>query len=412
MKKLAFALIAIVLGIVLAALLVEGLAITVFTVREREFVPARERLRRVANTFVEDVTRPRQECQYIDSLFPHPYLAFVHHGNPPCGRANTNNIGLHGEDFPVERRQDRFVVLVTGGSVAGQFAQIDQNGPRYLESMLNASYVSPTGKPFLVLNGGDGAWKQPQQAILFLLYSDVVDAVVTLDGFNEALVIGSGSTIALEHPPNNFLGVVHPLAVEPEAVAMSRLLMGRFVGFVIQNPILSRSHAAFAVVGGLRRVVNREWPGPGGPRRTTIWGMFALPPEWDEERRIQWGIGRYQKYIRDMNAIASRRGVLIAHFIQPVPAIDKPLTDQERAVIGDLRYRPIYERMTDALLGLRAEGVRIFSLLSLFRNVPETIYADHIHCERDGRGESRGYRMMAEEVARTLGETWQLGRKN
>ena len=79
----------------------------------------------------------------------------------------------------------RFVILVTGGSVAAQFAQLLPGGPRYLEQALNERYISPMGQPFLVLNGGDAAWKQPQQIILFLLYVDAIDTVVTLDGFNE-----------------------------------------------------------------------------------------------------------------------------------------------------------------------------------------------------------------------------------
>ncbi|MCI0547132.1 MAG: hypothetical protein L0027_07585 [Candidatus Rokubacteria bacterium] len=409
MKKVVFALIAVGIGVLVGALLVEVLAIAAFSLRDGEFVPARERLRRVANTFVEGVSRDQRGCQYIDSLFPHPYLAFVHNGTEPCGRPNTNNIGLHGEDFPAERRRDRFVVLLTGGSVAAQFAQIDVGGPKYLEAILNASFVSPTGQPFVVLNGADGAWKQPQQAILFLLYSSVVDAVVTLDGFNEALIIASGGTVGLEHPSNNFLGVVNPLSGEPYGVVVSRLLLGRLVGSLTTSPVLSHSHAVFGAVSVLRRLVNREWS--AGPRRPTIEGLFALPSEWDGEKRIQVRLERYQRYIRDMNAVANRHRVLIAHFIQPVPAIEKPLTPEERAVVGDLSYRGVYERMTDALLRLRGEGVQIFSLLSIFRNVTDTIYADHIHCERDARGESRGYRLMAEEVARTLGETWKLAPK-
>jgi hypothetical protein len=405
-KKVAFAIVTVAIGMAGAALTIELLAIAALSLRDGHFVPARERVRREANTFVESGTRIGPECQYIDQLFPHPYLAFVHHGNHPCGRANTNNIGLHGDDFPAERRPDRFVILVTGGSVAGQFAQNQVGGPRYLEAILNASFVSPTGQPFLVLNGGEGAWKQPQQAILFLLYSAVVDAVVTLDGFNEALIVGSRDSVGLEHPASNFLGVVNPLTGEPYGVVLSRLLLGRLVGFVSRNSVLSQSHAAFIVMRGLRGAVNREWS--AGAPRTTIKGLFALPPQWDGEKRIQVGLERYKTYIRDMNAIARSRGVFIAHFIQPVPAIDKRLTEQERAVVGDLSYRGLYERMTAALLELGAEGVSIFSLLSIFRDMPDTIYVDHIHCEQNPRGESRGYRLMAEEVARVLGETWAL----
>src|SRR5205823_4515934 len=100
-------------------------------------------------------TQQRADCRYVDTLFPHPYLAFVHHGNPPC-RLRVNNIGLFGPDFPSERPTDRFVVLLAGGSVAAQFAGAGPGGVPYLESILNARYESPNGRPFLLLNGSDG----------------------------------------------------------------------------------------------------------------------------------------------------------------------------------------------------------------------------------------------------------------
>src|SRR5687768_6438406 len=128
--------------------------------REGRYAPARERFARKTNTFVAGLSSG--ECSYLDALYPHPYLGFVHHGNPPCGMATINNIGLFGPDFPSQRRDDRFVILLTGGSVAAQFAMPLANSPTYLEQFLNSKYLSPNGMPFLVLDGGDGAWKHPQ----------------------------------------------------------------------------------------------------------------------------------------------------------------------------------------------------------------------------------------------------------
>src|SRR5262245_13056832 len=219
MKKAAFVLITVVVAVVIVCIGVEFMAVVVLTLKEGSYVSARERFRREANRYVQDVTRGGRSCQYIDSLFPHPYLAFVHHGNPPCGVPGINNIGLFGPDFPSERIRDRFVVLVTGGSVAAQFGQMVPDGPRHLEIVLNERYVSPTGKPFLVLNGGDGAWRQPQQTILFLLYGDVVDAVITLDGFNELNQLRS--KMRFEYPANNFL-IANPMAGDPTGRIMAR----------------------------------------------------------------------------------------------------------------------------------------------------------------------------------------------
>ena len=159
---------------------------------------------RTQNTYVRDLTK-ETDCRYVDTLFPHPYLAFVHHDNPPCGLHYVNKIGLFGDDFPVVKRTDRYVILLTGGSVASQMAQNWRPpAPHYLEEELNKKYVSPNGKPFEVLNGGDGAWKEPQAFILFSLYATSVDAVVTLDGFNEYYSFWPGTEERLERPDRQF----------------------------------------------------------------------------------------------------------------------------------------------------------------------------------------------------------------
>jgi hypothetical protein len=405
-KKTAFVLSTTLLALFLAAVVFELLAMAVLTLKQGRFVRARELLRRVEGTFIGDVTRTGADCQYIDSLYPHPYLAFVHHANSPCGLPYVNNIGLFGSDYPSQKQPDRFIVLLTGGSVAAQFGQLHPDGPRFLEEILNASYVSPSGKPFLVLNGADGAWKQPQQAILFLLYSDVVDAVVTLDGYNEREFASGVATFRFEYPANSF-AIVNPLADNRYDVVAGRWLLGRLVGYMSRSRVWSRSHGAVMIVRVLRSSLERL-AASTGDRKTTLQSIFAVPPGWDREKRAEWAMGQYKKYIHAMDAVAADRKVLAAHFIQPVPAIGKRLTPEEQAVVGDLSYGPSYARMAEGLLSLRRDGVKIFSLLHMFQNVDETLYADHAHMKRDANSDSRGYRLMAQEIARILAAEWGL----
>jgi hypothetical protein len=200
------------------------------------------------NTFIAGVTGQSVGCRYVDTLYPHPYLGFVHHGNPPCGLPAINNIGLFGPGLPSERRTDRFVVLVTGGSVSAQLMSSGPSGTPYLQAILERDYVSPTGQPFLLLNGGDGGWHQPQQAILFLLYADAVNAVVTLDGFNERYFVGS--SVRFEYPPNNFndinpaselvFGCCHTLDCRQDLRPCAR-----------GSRVLSRSQAAYLALARL-----------------------------------------------------------------------------------------------------------------------------------------------------------------
>jgi len=118
-------------------------------------------------------------CAYGDTLTPHPYLAFVQRALPGC--VEVINVGINGPDYPIENDEDTFVIMLTGGSVAAQLARMKTGS---FEQVLNTRYGTG-GMRFVVLNGALPAWKQPQQLIMLLLYGDVIDAVVTLDGFNE-----------------------------------------------------------------------------------------------------------------------------------------------------------------------------------------------------------------------------------
>ena len=407
-KKRLFGGIAIFLGFILGIAMLEIAAIAYVVVKEGRYLSAQELFHRDQNLFIEQVSTAKSSCRYIDSLFPHPYLGFVHHGNPPCGIPHINNIGLFGENFPVQKRDDRFVVLLTGGSVAAQLGQIlGPEKPRYLEEALNAQYVSPNGKPFLVLNGGDGAWKQPQQLILFLMHGDFVNAVVTLDGFNEHY--GLTGKMRFEYPANNFM-LANPLANYNFGQLVGAWLVGKIAGALRENVILGHSHLAYYVVHAVDKWVKRAET-PEDEQRTTIESLFSLPASWDENKRFAWQFKRYHSYIISMDAVAKSQGVISAHFIQPVPAIGKQLTEKERAVVGGLDYRDVYRRMTDKLLALQKQNVEIFSLLDIFANERDTLYQDPIHLKIDADGESRGYRIMADRMAEDLGKAWRLRSK-
>jgi hypothetical protein len=390
-------------ALVLLALGMELVATAFVVAREGRYVQARERFANRNNTFVAALARG--ECGYLDSLYPHPYLGFVHHGNPPCGMKDINNIGLFGPDFPSQRPNDRFVILVTGGSVAAQFAQPLAKSPTYLEQFLNSKYVSPTGMPFLVLDGGDGAWKHPQSTILSLLYADAVHAIVTLDGFNEHFMLETSRRF--EVPANNFLSV-NPLATQNFGAISTRWAVGRLRAKAGDNALLSRSHATYEIVAMLERWAERRATATAVPK-TSVDTLFALPSSWTAEQRRTWQINQYKKYLRAITAIARDQGALSAHFIQPVPAFGKPLTPDERRAVGDLDYRDSYLGMVKEMLTLNDSGTSVVSMLSLFDGDTRTLYGDPIHMIYDPKTkESPGYERMAAQMADDLGRLWHL----
>jgi hypothetical protein len=409
LKRSFFRAIAMLLAVAIVTAGVELLANAYLYARDGRYIPARARLEALGNTFIAGATRQNAGCRYVDTLYPHPYLGFVHHGNPPCGLANVNNIGLFGADYPSERPVDRFVVLVTGGSVSAQMMSSGLKGVPYLQAILNRDYESPTGGAFLLLNGGDGGWHQPQQLILFLLYADAVHGVVTLDGFNERYFVGS--SVRFEYPPHNFTEI-NPLLSSSYSDVVKRWAAGRIYGRAQASPVLSRSQAVYLLLTRIDAYIKRQQEEYVAGERTNINTMFALPKEWDEERRVAWADGQYRKYIRAMDAVAAQHDVRVAHFIQPAPAIGKPLTEEEKRVVGDLGYRARYERITGDVLGLAKEGSPIYSLLDLFEHSPQTLYADVIHLRQAPDGASEGYSLMAERMASVLARAWNLRRRH
>lgn len=391
------------LALALLALGMELIASGYVYAREGRYVRARDRFASKTNTFVAGLSRG--ECGYLDTLYPHPYLGFVHHGNPPCGMAAINNIGLFGPDFPSQRPHDRFVVLLTGGSVAAQFATPLAKSPTYLEQFLNSKYVSPTGMPFLVLDGGDGAWKHPQPTILALLYADAVHAIVTLDGFNEHFMLETGRRF--EYPANNFLSV-NPLATQNFGTMATRWAVGRLRAKAADNALLSRSNATYEVIALLERWAEKRAT-PVTTPRTSLDTLFALPQSWTPQERRTWHINQYKKYLRAISGIARDQGALSAHFIQPVPAFGKPLTADEQKVVGDLGYRDSYLAMANEMLTLNDSGLPVVSMLAVFDGDSRTLYSDPIHIIYDLQTrESPGYERMAAQMADDLGRLWGL----
>lgn len=413
MKQRIFGWISVLIGIVMAMLLIEGTATLWLFLEDGHYTSADELFERTQNTYVRDMTK-NSDCRYIDTLFPHPYLGFVHHANPPCGKSWVNNIGEFGDDFPVEKRDDRYTILLTGGSVASQLGQeLEPPAQRYLEEVLNKRYISPNGKPFLVLNGGDGAWKEPQPFIMFALYSGSVDAVMTLGGFNEQYLFMPGATERLERPLSNFLDVNPFVADENFGDAAIGWVIGRISGVLQRIPVIGHSHAAYMIIRGIEAVAKSK-DQTFAKKKTTLTSLFAFPPGYakDPEKLFQVQLGLYQKYERGIEAIARDYGIKTAYFLQPVPGYGKELTPEERAAAGDLSYVDRYRRIVAGMLTLRERGMAVFDLGDIYKDHKERLYADQVHCYRKSekidnyRADSPCYTIMAEAIAKDLAGVW------
>lgn len=396
---------ALCLGLIGALAGLEVLSTAWQTIRDGRYTPARELFATSRNTYIHDITGSGgSNCRYVDTMFPHPYLAFVHHRDDPCGVPSANNLGMLGDNYPVSRNPDRYVILLAGGSVASQISQLNQPGRRsFLEEELNKSYVSPTGQPFLVLNGGLGAWKQPQQLILLAIYGDFIDAVVTLDGYNEQHLIQPGLKVRFEMPAANYLGVNPIVAKDGFGSLAISWFMGRIAGW-LGTGLTSHSHAAYLVASALASKPADDSSGFGAK---TYSAMMSLPSDITDSATtyMDWQTAQYAKYIRVMDVTARDFGIKSMFFLQPVPAVAKVLTPEESRATPDRRYGERYVEIVRRLLILRERNIQVRSLLDVFKDEKETIYSDDIHPKRDLM-DSRGYALMAARMAQEMAGTW------
>ena len=126
---------------------------------------------------------------------------------------------------------------------------------------------------------------------------------------------------------------------------------------------------------------------------------------------IPWQIEQYRKYIKIMDMTARSYNVKEMFFLQPVPAVGKQLTEEEKRATPDTSYGQRYVRIVRDLEALNEGGIPVRSLLDIYANEKETIYADTIHAYQAPGGESRGYRIMAARMARDMADGWGLQRK-
>jgi hypothetical protein len=325
--------------------------------------------------------RGSQSCKFADKLLPHPYLGYVFSVGRPCSEPEAHAPGFISREFPAARRSDAFVVLVSGGSVADLCTRPDDDGKPPLESALNARFRAPKGDRFLVLNGAVGGWKEPQARFLFEMYGHIADGWVTLEGYNELNV--ARTQLAFDFPPAAFLQM-NPLYENDLDVVGGTAALDRVHRTILGSFLLRHSHFVHALFLAARaRIERRTAAGDSATHQLFSGGSW--------ERNLD----TWRRHLDGIHRDARAAGVLDAVFLQPVPALGKPLTDEERRVVGDLSYGADYRRAVAALPD-------VHSLLDAFTGIDRTLYVDDIHYRDEG------CRIVTEAMAGELGRAWHL----
>jgi hypothetical protein len=416
LRKFGFYLILVVFAFV-ATLFVGELGVTVYhIVRDGKYISPGDRLAAERNAYVEVAwaQTPSKSCGYGDSLIVHPYLAFVQTALGPCGVNYANSKSLIGKEFPDRPQPRTGIILVTGGSVAAQFVWDNRKEESPLERILNAEFTGDRFDRFIVLNGGHGAWKQPNQYIFFGLYADILAGIITLDGVNEHDWIASRRRF--EEPASNYFQAVErqdPRVTTAPLTMAALKLDADLYRFASRHALFQVSSLAYSVVDavrtGLRLYASRspkisitaedDWI------KASYAQMFAFHDKMTREERKIWSLRQYEKYIRLIHAGAEALRIKSLFLIQPIPGWGKLLTEQER-IVARGADRKLYKEMTDSMVALREQfGIPVYSLLDVFQNTQEEVYQDQAHVNELGN------EIIAQRIADLIAEVWGWPRK-
>lgn len=352
----------------------------------------------------------------------HPFLGYV--ANQHLGeqqRIPVNDYGFRDVDMPVQpRREDRYVVAVTGGSVALMMVL-------FAEDVLRRELArSPAvgGRQVELVCMALGAYKQPQQLIaaqLAMLRGGHFDLLLNLDGFNEvALVAGNVDQGVPGWFPNRWGALMDRAPSPPQLLRMGRLAAARedrssaaraaaawWWSPTAQSVWLVRDRRAQARSAALASAVlegagSRSFAavGPGTEGRDGAASRAEMVALW-------------QRASLQLRALVEGAGGRYFHFLQPnqyVPGA-KPIGPEEAAVAlldGAGSYRPWVEHGYPLLRAAGAElarrGVAFTDLTEVFSSHAEPLYVDT--CCHVGK---RGSELLAASVAAAVRRRLDLG---
>jgi hypothetical protein len=335
--------------------------------------------------------------------------------------------------MPFRRQPDDFVVVVLGGSVAQWLAL--QGGPT-LTAELKRQRPELEARRIVVLNCAMSGFKQPQQVMVLtylLIHGLEPDAVVNIDGFNEAGLSyhNAVSRVSPEYPradlwpflvgglgySNRVLSLMAAQFLEKErlsdcasqAVWWSRTSNLLALHFMMQAR--RREAKEQVLFSKFQEAVAQD---------LAVYREFAVRgPSTDlsRDRRHEEIVEIWLQGSLTMSAICARRDISYLHVLQPtlhdtLPRMAKPMSTDE-GVIAATRsglwdawaegVRTIYPEFRKQASTLQDAGVAFEDLSYIFESTPETIYYDICHCNQQGNV------MMARAVAARLAR--ELARK-
>ena len=308
-------------------------------------------------------------------------------------RSNFNDVFLSTGATPVDpSRGPPFVIGVFGGSVALQIGESLAVHPEEFPAL--AELDRQLGRPIVVKPLAVPGSSEPSQFNVLHLFHDQIDAAMFLDGFNELFTSRDSPDATCDKlaalwarnrvKPVELLAPMRRLAADiDDDLQLTRLPPLRWS--VIASWLFDARQLR------AKQEVNRfyRWPFES----VTAAPEVDLPPA---SRVVKW-----QTCIERTTQAAAAMHLPVVFFLQPNQYVrgSKPLSVDERTLFtqrkdgdgtadSDAVYRQLTERYADlqaAVAAMQAHALPVQSLVPLFAQTTQTVYADDCcHFNRDG----------------------------
>lgn len=353
-----------------------------------------------------DVTPATEFAEIAQRRILHPYLGYA------MDRRET--MGASGKLHPLQKRAEgKFIVAVTGGSVANQVRSVLARAFRQA--------FEERGLPLepIVIGLSVDGFKQPQQLAsvnYFLALGAEFDAVINVDGFNDIVlpIVENYNRKIYPFYPRAWSSFVNRRPSQTTIlgageIAFLRQRQGRRV-LAANGSILGRS-AIYGLYAA--REMSRDGTRIGEIQRRLLAEKVDLPfeaqgpfEEYDDIAEVY--LAAAQLWARSsilMHHVLEGAGSRYFHVLQPNQYVvgSKVLSQAEEQIAYDLDhpYAPTatrgYPYLFEASPTIVEAGVRFFDATPIFRDVAEDVYQDSC-CHMNSFGKGLLARSIAEWV--------------
>ena len=395
----------IAVNLAIAFICLESLSLAFYFINQKQFFYTRTKAK---EKVVEDIERIgiRLDESIVERL--HPFFGYVLKQGAFTNEKLKLKVNKHGffslYEYPfIKTNKKQFIIGVFGGSVANNFA-VDEYKNQILSKKLQ-SYPEFADREIVVLNFGNGGYKQPQQLLIlnyFLALGQELDLVLNIDGFNEVALSNLNNKAQIElgmpsvqhiQPLTNLVSNVSPEVMSAIVQINDNKKQLKAGIDKLQTCQLALCHAVTSLrvkqlVNNYQQAIVKYDAEVKKSNADTANSGIVYVPKADsvlpdraafDKMASMW----YESSI-GMNQILSSRKIKYFHFIQPnqyyptkrvFTAKEKEIAINKESpyIEGVKKGYPVLLSKVDDLQKAR---VNVFSAVNILDNTKETVYKD------------------------------------